>query len=160
MFLYSFECKINYVYIDFISCLAAGSRSLPTRLTFEGIFSRTPSASKEKMPPNRRQSIFEDDADNSGNEDLKVIFTENLLSQRDNHLLQKDVLKLQKEKLEAKMEYDIKTSELEMEKKQLELDTARELAKIQMDKQRKLAQLEIKKMEKELGIEMDEETDN
>lgn len=158
MFSFSFKYKIENDYIDFISCFAAGSQSLPTRLTFEGIFSQTPptsSASKGKMPINRRQSALEDDGDNSGNEDLKVIFTENLLSQRENHLLQKDVLKLQKEKLEAKMEYDIKTSELEMAKKQLELDTARELAKIQMDKQRKLAELEIKKMEKELGVEMD-----
>lgn len=73
------NAKLNMI---FISCFAAGTKSLPTRLTFEGIFSQTPStssasASKEKLPPNRRQSTLEDDADNSGNEDLEVIFTEN-----------------------------------------------------------------------------------
>lgn len=61
-----------------------------------------------------------------------------------------DVLKLQKEKLEAKMEINIETSKLELEKKKIELETARMLAKIEIEKKQRLVVLEIQKMQDSL----------
>lgn len=84
---------------------------------------------------------------NSADDEFKEIFTENLLSQRDNQVLQNEVIKLQKAKLEAKMEIEIETSKVELEKKKLELETARKLAEIELKKQERLAELEIEKMQ-------------
>lgn len=86
----------------------------------------------------------------SSNDDLQTIFMENLFNQRENHTLQNDVLKLQKQKLEAKMDIDIEASKVELERKKLDLETSRELAKIEVNKQQRLAEMEIKKMQDSL----------
>lgn len=84
------------------------------------------------------------------NEGLREIFTENLFGQRDNQMLQKEVLELHKAKLQEKMDIDIQASKIELQKKEIELQLARELAEIEVKKQRELADLEIKKKKKDL----------
>lgn len=80
------------------------------------------------------------------NSEYRELFAENLIKQSENHQLQSDVLKLHKEK----MEIAIQMNKVDLEKKQMELETARALAQIEIKKQQRLAELEIAKMEKEL----------
>lgn len=91
-----------------------------------------------------------DDSLSDDDDDYRELFMENLLEQRQNHQLQSDVLKLQKAKMEAKMDIEIETSKVELEKKKLDLETSRALAEIEIQKKKKLAELEIEKMKKDL----------
>lgn len=58
--------------------------------------------------------------------DYRELFAENLLKQSENHELQKDALKLNKEKMEIAVEI----SKVDLQKKRMELETARALADI------------------------------
>lgn len=115
------------------------------------------SQSSSRKTPNHRQTIDDDagsgsskrvrkEDSNSSIGDYRELFTETLLKQSENHQMQSELMELHKEKIQI----GIQMSKIELDKANLDLETARELAKIEIHKQKQLAELEIERLRRNL----------